>query len=269
MKTKSLLSYFGSDSEVAADIGSRFNHCDHVTIAFAGGLGVLPFVTARGIVANDLNDRAINFYRCLKNPETRPFLINRCARTLSHPSELAVARDVLQTSKECVELAWAYWVMCWVGRKGQGGTKTLTKAKTPSIRRKANGGNNASRLQTVIADLDVWAVHIARCEFESDCFRIQLPKVADDATCGIYADAPWVVAGKNYEHPFVEQDHRDLAAQLSRFVNSTVVIRYGDDPLLRSLYPEPDWTWIANTSRTQANKVRNEVLICRNTEQPC
>ena len=63
MKTKSALSYFGSDSEVASELAAMLNHCRHVTIPFCGGMSILPNLAARAIVANDLNDLAVNFYR--------------------------------------------------------------------------------------------------------------------------------------------------------------------------------------------------------------
>jgi len=38
LKTKSALSYFGSDSEVAAKLAAMLDGCQHVTIPFCGGL---------------------------------------------------------------------------------------------------------------------------------------------------------------------------------------------------------------------------------------
>ena len=64
-----------------------------------------------------------------------------------------------------------------------------------------------------------------------------------------------------------EQDHIDLASLLDRFEHTTIVVRYGDDPLLRELYREPDWQWVDAKSRTQANNVREEVWIVRNGSQ--
>lgn len=61
MKTKSALSYFGSDSEVASELAGMLDHCRHVTIPFVGGASILPHLKARAIVANDMNGLAINF----------------------------------------------------------------------------------------------------------------------------------------------------------------------------------------------------------------
>jgi site-specific DNA-adenine methylase len=89
--------------------------------------------------------------------------------------------------------------------------------------------------------------------------RELLPKVADNEGCGLYCDPPWVGAGRNYLHEFAEQDHRDLAALLSRFTLTTVVVRYGDAPLIRDLYR--GWHIVDAESRDQCNAVKAELWI--------
>lgn len=267
MKTKSALSYFGSDSEVAVRLGAMLDDCKHVTIPFCGGMSILPHLKAKAIVANDLNGLAINFYRVLAGHHGEAgtkSLIARCQNTLSHPEEMELA-----TSITCVpavgypiERAWAYWAQCWIGRKGKGGTKNA--GGLPSVRRTAEGGSNSTRIVAAAADLEAWAKMFRRCEFEQVCFRVLLPKIADKVGCGVYIDAPWVKAGGNYLHAFAEQDHRDLAELIQRFENATIVIRYDDDPLLRDLYPESSWRWIDAVSRTQSNGMIKEVWITRN-----
>lgn len=84
MKTKSALSYFGSDSEVAPQIAAMLNHCKHVTIPFCGGMSILPHLSARAIVANDLNSLAINFYKVASDVRSGAISLRfRCERTLS------------------------------------------------------------------------------------------------------------------------------------------------------------------------------------------
>lgn len=268
MKTKSALSYFGSDSEVASDLAVMLDHCKHVTIPFVGGASIIPHLKARAIVANDLHDLAINFYQVLSDrcgAGSRDELIRRCQSTLSHPSEMEHAaslltNDLLEAS--FIEKAWAFWALCWIGRKGKGGTKS--QGGMPSVRRTANGGTNASRIRAAADDLEAWAKHFERCEWESVCFRKLLPKVADQVDCGVYIDPPWVDAGKLYLHSFIEQDHCDLAVLLSRFQLTTVVVRYGDAPLIRELYR--DWRIIEASSRDQCNAVKGELWITNSRE---
>jgi len=264
MKTQSCLQYYGSDASVAQEIAKLLDHCRHVTIPFCGGLGILPHLQARAILANDKNGNAINFYQVLKNEKLGPDLIKACKQTLCHPSELKRANKVDQHSGTKLDLAWAYWTRCWLGRKGQGGTEGA--GKSASIRRNASGGSNASRIKAAAADLNQWCELFHKCEFEDKDFRVILSKGHDRRDGGYYIDAPWVNEGKLYEETFVEQDHRDLAAGLSRFKKSTVVVRYGDAPLVRDLYPTDHWTWIEAESRTQARQSRLEFWLVNNRQ---
>lgn len=264
LKTKSALSYFGSDSEVASHLGAMLDHCNHVTIPFVGGAAILPHLRARAIVANDLNELAINFYRVAsgvhgKDKQEKLFVL--CDKTLSHPAEmeeaeLTIAESVYKAA-DVVLLAHSYWAMCWIGRKGKGGTKHL--GGMPSVRRTANGGTNASRIRAAADDLMSWAKQFERCEWEQLDFRQLIPKITDLSDCGIYCDPPWIGAGRDYLHTFNRDDHLNLCDLLERFDHATVVVRYGDDPTIRDLYK--DWTIITASSRTQANSVKDEIWI--------
>jgi len=262
MKTKSALSWFGSDSEVAAELGAMLDHCKHVTIPFVGGASIIPFLKARAIVANDLHDLAINFYRYaagVHGKDAQDALFHHCHYTLSHPRELQCAEFLLDQDdlKGSLTQAWAFWAQCWIGRKGKGGTKSM--GGMPSVRRTANGGTNATRIRAAADDLPEWAKHFERCEWESIDFRELIPKVVDDPTCGVYCDAPWVDAGKLYLHTFTLDDHAVLAELLERFEHTTVVVRYGDHPFIRELYR--GWNIIEASSRDQCNAVKGELWI--------
>ena len=115
MKTKSALSYFGSASAVAPELGAMLDHCKHVTIGFVGGASELPYIKARAIVANDVNDAVVNFYRHLSDPDSRGRLVEMCSSTLSHPSEIENAASLIENKSRTVAGAWAYWALCWIG----------------------------------------------------------------------------------------------------------------------------------------------------------
>jgi len=256
VKTKSALSYFGSDSAVAAELAAKLDHCDHVTIPFCGGMSILPHLKALAIVANDLNSAAINFYQTMAL-HTEP-LIRRCKRTLSHPDELELAITLLSASWATqVDKAWAYWALCWIPRKGAGGTNVAPKM--PSVRWKADGGTNATRIASAAEDLNEWADHFRRCEWVCMDYRALLPKCADDAKCGIYVDAPWIGAGDQYLYRFEGADHIALRMELDRFEKTSTVVRYGDHPMIRDLYK--DWKIVEASARTQANKQLPELWI--------
>jgi len=157
-------------------------------------------------------------------------------------------------------IAWAYWALSWVGRKGKGGTSDM--ASVPSVRRTGVGGNNATRIRSAASDVEAWARHFERCEWECRDFRELLPLVADQSDCGIYADPPWMGAGELYLHSFTEKDHVDLFNLLREFDFTKIVVRYGDNPFIRELYSE--FEIVEATSRTQANKGVGEIWILIN-----
>lgn len=263
MKTKSPLPYFGSDSEVAAQLASYLDHCKHVTIPFVGGAGIIQHLRARAIVANDKNGQVINFYRCLTGRygvADKERLLELCSHTLSHPDELWVAERVQHSPNRALR-AWAVWAQCWIGRKGQGGTKQQGSGM-PSVRRTAGDGNNATRLRAAAADLEGWAQALERCEWQQLHFRELLPRVSDSVGCGIYCDPPWVGAGAAYLCRFIKEDHASLASMLERFAATTVVVRYGDHPSVRELYK--GWQVVEAKSRDQTNTVKGEVWFIRN-----
>lgn len=162
-----------------------------------------------------------------------------------------------------LNIAWALWAQCWLGRKGKGGC--AGGVKLPSVRYTASGGTNASRIKAAANDLEAWAEHFKRCEWTCEDFRTFIPKLKDITENGVYCDAPWRGLGDGYLHSFTDDDHRDLARLLHRLDNATIVVRYGDDPLIRSLYHDCRWRWIEASSRTQTNAVKGEVWITNKT----
>lgn len=277
MKSRSgALSYFGSDAAVAKRLATEFQTCKHVTIPFCGGMSILPHLRARTVVANDANHLAIHFYKVVSGCygyDEQQSLVERCMQTLSHPGELQLARQVLDDWNSHMKhlpalLAWSYWVLCWVGRKGAGGTSKLRQTQI-SVRWEGSGGNNASRLASVAGDLLEWAEHFRRCEWTCLDFREVLRKAQDKPGNGIYCDPPWVGAGKLYEHSFRKQDHLDLHELLSRFRHATVIVRYGDHPRIRELYAD-DYIVASTAARDQRNQLKGEIWMKkrrRNEEQ--
>ncbi len=86
--------------------------------------------------------------------------------------------------------------------------------------------------------------------------------MADFDRHGLFVDAPWPGAGDDYTHVLDEAGQRRLAKVLHGFTHTKIVVRYGEHPLIRELYPEDRWEWLPMESRTQANKRKHEFLIC-------
>jgi site-specific DNA-adenine methylase len=269
VKTKSVLSYFGSDSEVAQSLACKLDLAKHVTIPFVGGGAILPWLKARAIVCNDKNALVINFYRVLGGvfgAKERQKLIDLCQSTLSHPEEAELAQHYLDQPEGFSPTlkAWGYWCLCWVCRKGKGGTKHL--GGQPSVRWTPEGGTNATRIAAAAEDLTEWAKQFRRCEFTSLDWRDVLAKIKDYPQCGTYCDPPWCGSGRNYQFEFDDAEHRELAEALGRFEQSPIVVRYGNADLIRELYPEDSWTWQTANARNQANEEGAEVWISRRCE---
>lgn len=153
-----------------------------------------------------------------------------------------------------------YFITAWMGRSGQALTDAEYKGGL-AVRWNASGGDSVVRWRSAIEALRAWRKILARATFTVlDCFEF-LDKCKDEDGHGLYCDPPWPDDGDKYTHKFTESMQRRLAARLAEFQRMRVVVRYGDHPLIRELYPEPHWTWHWVTGRTQANKEKAEVLL--------
>jgi hypothetical protein len=203
----------------------------------------------------------------------RQWLIEQADAMPYHPDVLLTAQRRAMEFSAAMEAndrrgpdhaaALAYFVCCWMGRGGKAGTDGELKGQLP-IRWNANGGGSNQRYRTAIEALTQWGRTFRRCEFTClDAFEF-LDRCPDAPETGIYVDAPWPDAGEIYLHRFTDHDQRRLAEALGRFQKARVVVRFGEHPLTRELYPEPAWTWNRLSSRDQANQVKPEFLITRN-----
>jgi DNA adenine methylase len=272
-KTKALANWFGSNRTNAERAGSECRGCSHVTIPFFGGGSELPYIDARQLVVNDKHKLMINLAETAANEVWGPKLYRTLRRLAFHPDTLEKARAAclgndqafraiagIVNAEQCVVDAAAYFVCVWMGRGGKAGTKGELKGQLP-IRWNDGGGSSVVRYQSAIRGLLWFRPFLRRCEFCCENAFDVIERVHNKPKHGIYIDAPWPDAGAEYLHNFTEGDQRSLAAALCRFTDTRVVIRFGDHPLIRELYPQPRWTWIEFHSRDQANQTKPEVLI--------
>lgn len=269
MKTKRLVQWFGSNTENAAAVGRLLGGCRFVGIPFAGGMSEVPFITAKQILANDLHRHIINLCAVVANDDMRPSLAKAADEMPYHPDILVLAQRQAASfggepfTTPNYDAALAYFVSVWMGRGGKAGTTGEFNGALP-IRWNAGGGGSNRRYRTAIEALGAWGETFRRCEFTCmDGLEFVL-KFKDEPGHGLYVDAPWPDAGEEYLHQFSEADQDALARLLVQFQHARVVVRFGEHPLIRRLYPEPVWTWLAGESRDQANAVKPEWLICRN-----
>lgn len=267
-------SWYGSNRILADEVGKRLNHCNHVSVPFAGGLSEVLAMTARTINVNDKHWHVINLAQVLGDRECGPKVYRRLRRIPFHPQALRKSQEFCQdlepkllvdsdrrmTDEQRMEWAFHYFICSWVARHSLAGTRTEFRTGI-STRWSAGGGDSAAHYWGATRGIPRFWQTLRRCNFTCECFRVFLPKVQDKDKHGIYVDAPFFGAGDKYKFPFTRLDHFDLRDHLSRFENATVVIRYYDIPLIRELYPQAQWTWEFLAGRKQTNETAPEVLI--------
>lgn len=270
----SIVSNFGSNRMLAPAVGRELAECDWVGIPFAGGMSELRYIEARTLNVNDRHGHLIALARVMASESMGPQLYRRLRRLAFHPLEL---RDAQQRCAESIKrdespdglcplglLDWAadYFVVAWMGRHGGALTDAEFKAGI-STRWNANGGDSNKHYRSAIDGLRVWRKLLQRANFTNLDWRNFLARCKDAPNHGIYCDPPWPDDGAKYVHKFTEADQRELATALGKFKQATIVVRFGDHPLIRELYPEPEWQWRELDGRTQTNAAKAEVLIVK------
>lgn len=283
------LPWFGADTSVAQHYAEQLRGCRHVTIPFAGGLSIVRWLVEEGsaqeIVCNDLHHHAINLYRVLSHPGARQQFLEALEFAPFHVDVLRDAQFLNAASGDTLERAVkppfgghsvlhavAYWTTAWMGRGGKCGTSGEERGDLP-VRWNANGGASPKRWASSLESVrDLWGPICERCSFLcEDALEIvgkaleadRKRTLIDVDQCGIYLDPPWVKAGGDYVHKFTVAQHRRLAELLTQFERTRIVLRYGDDELVRELYPSRIWTITRLDGTNQANVSVPELLITR------
>ncbi len=273
MTISALAPWYGSNRMLAPNVGAALKGCRWVGIPFAGGLSEVAEIKAPTIVCNDLHKHLINLALIAADPIYGPKLYRRLRRMPFHPWILEAAQRACATydppnplggdMEARLNFAVDYFVCCWMGRSAKAGADGEFKGGLP-VRWNANGGDSAVRFSSAVQSLRPWRRILERCNFVCEDAFDFLEKCKDESGHAIYSDAPWPEDGDKYVHRFTESDQRRLANKLVTFNQCRVVVRFGDHPLIRELYPEDKWQWHRHDSRTAANKAKSEALITRN-----
>ena len=267
-KSERLVQWFGSATDVAPEVGKLLAGCRMVYIPFCGGCSEVPWIDAKQILCNDKHRHLINLCQIVADPVSKDLLKSRADALPYHPDVLASAQSACRKFSEIQSTddmaAFWYFIAVWMGRGGKAGTASEFSGGLP-IRWNANGGGSNRRYRTAIEALDSWGETFRRCEFTClDAFDF-LAKCQDEPMNGVYIDCNWPDLGDNYVHSIDKAGQRRLALALDLFGETKVVVRFGEHPLIRSLYrQELGWTWRPTASRNQANDVNTEFLITRN-----
>lgn len=264
-----LIPYFGSARMVAEKVGELTAGRIWAGVPFAGGLSEVLHMTCRQIVVNDLHRHVINLARVVAHETHRRELFKRLDRKLFHPDELGFAQAYCDLNGPIgdhdVDAAEAYFVSQWMGRSGKAGTKTEFSGSIP-VRWTASGGGSAIRFRSAVRSIPAIGRKLQRCEFTCmDAFDM-IAKVKDLPTHCLYIDCPWPEAGAEYLHNFgganseIERDkHLRLAKMLGRFKQTLVVVRFGDHPMIDTLYA--GWNRVTLRGKDQSGDATHEMLL--------
>lgn len=279
-KVTAFLPTFGGNRTNAERPGELLGKCDWIGVPFAGGMPEVPHLKARSIVVNDLHLHIVNCARTCR--DYRDSMIEQLDRTLFHPEELwdaqrfcrdihlgdyvsdkDIADEVRSLNRTHFGAAVRYFVTQWMGRSGNGSTDKEFSGNI-STRWNANGGDSNKRFRSATEAIRDFSEAFQKCSFTALDFRVFLDSVLDEPEIGLYCDPPWPDAGERYRHPFTEQDHCDLCERLSGMAKVRIVLRFGEHPMIRSLYGEQyQWRWIPAAGRTQGNRQQDEWFIVR------
>lgn len=261
--TQRFLPWFGANTANAERAGELLGDVKFAVVMFAGSLSEVPHISAREIVVNDKHQDVINLATVVADPVQLRELRRKLEWSPLCEATRQRAIDFCRDNPDAtgVERAAAYFIVHWMGRSGHAGKAKEFSGNVP-IRTNANGGGTAKRYWSAVRSLWEWNRAMQRCNFEALDWQPLLEKYGgDDAWRGIYADPPWPDAGREYLHKFAEADHRALAEKLNSYRHARIVVRYGDHPLIRRLYPETFWTWHRMDGRNQGNNAVSEALI--------
>lgn len=290
MKVTAVANWFGSARQSAQRVGEVMGKRSLIIVPFAGGMSELPYFDAPKMVVNDRHRHVINLARVLADHELGPELYRRLRRAAFHPDTLSLAQthcsilDVQFAEMDSdnlfdrfaigelnridsggqPDLNWAYsYAICtWMGRGGNSGTTSEFGGSLP-IRYSPNGGGSAQRFSNWVASIPAWRRTLRKCEFSTDDALKMIAAGHDDTSVGYYVDAPWPDAGDGYAVRFSERNQRALAGMLALLSKSRIVVRFGDHPLIRQLYPRDRWQWIEFDNRAQSNGTFKEVLLVK------
>jgi site-specific DNA-adenine methylase len=281
-----LVPWFGNNRTNAHMPAQLLAECNHVTIPFAGGMPeVAHFRPTVQLLVCDLHDDLLHLARVVR--DECDDLAAMLEERLFHPGELEQAASRLAIARENndgalfasspkpeyddVLRAADYFTVAWMGRSAASGTAGELNTGL-AVRYSGSGGSSVTRFRNAVAGLQAWRETLKRCQFvRQDCFttlaNVFSLGVRGTQGIGIYCDPPWPDDGDCYRFAFSEQHQRRLAKMLmdmgTNGFHISTVVRFGDHPLIRELYPASDWIWHMADGRTQANTNKREVFLER------
>lgn len=246
MKIKAIAPWFGGKRTLAPDIVAELGDHRAYWEPFCGSLAVLFAKEAATFeTVNDQHGDLINLALVLANEQKAVELYAGLSRLLMHEEVFHEAARRYrgrgyQPAGETpdVDRASDFMICSWFGRNGVAGTSSYNQGFC--VRYTKNGGHAAKRWCSAVDSIPEWHARLRNVTIlNRDAFEL-LERIEDAAGVAMYCDPPYLVKGAKYVHDFANGDHERLAALLSRFEKTRVVVSYYDHPSLATLYPR--WT---------------------------
>lgn len=289
MKITRLVPWFGANAAHAERPAKLLAGCKWVYIPFAGSMAEVPhFPASTQMMLSDVHDELICLAQIVGDDVKHARLAYGLAGKFFHPAVLDKAQEVLSraraggdswlfgdgghgrpTPEECAE---AYFTLAWMGRSGVAGTNGEDRVGL-ALRYDAGGGDPVKRYRSAVESLDAWHAVLRRCSITREpCWAVferlrNQARKSNPQPAGLYCDPPWPDDGDGYLHSFTEADQRRLAHELVEMPSHVrIVMRWGDHPLIRELYPAAKWEWHKAEGRTAVGSKAEVFLVRRETE---
>jgi len=254
MKVGSVAPWFGGKRTLAPTIVREIGPCSSFWELCCGSLAVLfskPPSASEAVV--DLHGDVTNLARVLASDQWTD-LAERVERTIFSDALFEEAKERLdQAPGDEVDRAYDYLVVSWMGLNGVAGTDQHNL--NFCVRYTSNGGDPGRRWRSVGDSLPAWHDRLKGVKvLRRDIFSVA-ERIEDKPGTVIYCDPPYIAKGSRYLHEFTAADHERLAALLSRFERTRVVVSYYDHPTLDVLYD--GWTKVSlSASKKMVNSIR-------------
>lgn len=267
-----LAPWFGGKRTLAPRIVEALGKHTAYWEPFCGSMAVLfakPSCSSETV--NDLHGDLVNLARVIQDESTsvelyRLLYSTLCSETLHRE---AAERFRERGNRPCdtkpdVLRAYDYFLCSWNGRNGVAGTVSYNQGFCRRFTK--NGGHAATRFTSAVESIPTWWERLRSVTVLNDEAIGLIERIEDAPGVSIYCDPPYLVKGAKYVHDFSAEDHWRLAAALTRFRHTRVVVSYYDHPLLAELYPGWQMDRIEVTKALAHQGMRGQSGVVKATE---
>jgi DNA adenine methylase len=267
--TKSFIRYIGGKHRLAPAIAKRLHATGKTCLVdvFGGSAAVTMLSGFKKRVYNDKNGDLVNLFRVMADRPRRRELLRMLRWTL--PSREVYEDDhkvfsqgglsfrLIEDSVDRARATFYKLRFCFGGKMRSGGF-AVTVCDRPTIK-------EVARYQKVLRDFAAIGEFFRNTVIENLDFRDVLKRYGNKKGVVLFVDPPYP-GYTYYSHELKDNDYFILAEMLMA-ISAPVVCTYYDNPLIRKLYPEGEWTYERisgfKNGRTGKSRSVTECIISR------